>query len=136
MIRSVSLFDIMNDKKGREIVLSGNKEKLYELLYDLGMDTKLFEVEEHLCSHRPLTKEDKEPWFGTLYKGDERKDRQWIESGNASFEAEVEATGDVSLQRELAAMSREANYYEAAVGKLKQDKKVYNEFKKSERKVK
>lgn len=126
MIRAISMFDIANDPSGKEILKSGNTEALKQYLFSLGLDIDSLEYREEICHHRPLSMKGNEQWFGVRYVSTERKDAEWLKSEYCTFENKVECCGDVSLQRELASMSKEGNIFESTVDKAKRGRKRKN----------
>lgn len=106
---SYSLYDLMMYEEVREAVKEGDVEVFEKCLHKVGVDlTKGYCFAERL--HRPIHGRDNTPVMGTIVIFEERLDKEWIESGNASFEAEVRAKGDLSLEQEIVSMSRWMEY--------------------------
>lgn len=103
MQRAISVFDLLNWESTREVVLSGDREKLNNLLFELGFDLKEDIVEEE-CYHRPMHKN--ELMFGIRWVGRERTDEQWLSDEVCSYDNKLERIGleDVELQRDLLKM--------------------------------
>lgn len=126
----ISLYDLMNYKESKEIVLSGDKKALKEALFTLGLNVKNEPYYEEECYHRPATKADKAPWYGIRYVCSERVDDEWINSGYASMEAIIESSDDLSLKAVLNGMNRQSavdktwNNKEAAKVAIKNESKV------------
>lgn len=70
---------------------------LHKVLWELGLDTSK-PITERLCTHRNL---QKEVVTCLMYRGEERTDKGWLQSGCASIEAVKKSTRDKSLQQEL-----------------------------------
>lgn len=66
-------------------------------LFSSGMDIKKGYTYE-VCEHRPLSQN--QPVFGGVYIGNERVDDEWLRSGNASIEVQME-TEEPALREEL-----------------------------------
>lgn len=73
--------------------------QLQQTLYALGMDVSSNFCETLHCIHRTLSRI--EPYEGRLFIGPERVDEEWLNSGQASFDVQVEIVGDMSLKHEL-----------------------------------
>lgn len=94
---SLSFYDLLQFPLFKISAKQDDKELMKKIFHEAGIDTnKEFELVEVL--HRPIT--SKEPWFGLRVQGEERLDREWLESGIASFEARTYTT-DASLRAEL-----------------------------------
>lgn len=94
---SLSFYDLLQYPLFKMAAKQDDKELMKKIFHEAGIDTnKEFELVEVL--HRPVS--SKEPWFGLRVHGEERLDREWLESGVASFEARTYTT-DVSLRAEL-----------------------------------
>lgn len=111
MIRYVSLYDIMNDPVGNDIVKHGDEYELINFLYTLGFDIDK-KIERQQVYHRPLTRESHDPFFGMRFVGTERVDEQWRNSGHMSQEARMEIyrREDPAKYIELSRMSYYPNY--------------------------
>lgn len=73
-------------------------------LFSSGMDIKKGYTYE-VCEHRPLSQN--QPVFSGVYIGNERTDDEWLRSGNASLEVQIE-TADPALRAELRDIARVA----------------------------
>ena len=100
----VSLPDLVSTLKGAG--MDGSKlsgDDLLEVLWLLGLDTKDYKVIERVDTHRTS---DNKAVTCLRYICSERMDKEWLESGMATFEAKLEASGDASLNREIASIGR------------------------------
>lgn len=77
--------------------------ELHKVLHQLGLDTSL-EVVEVQCTHRNL---QKQVVTCLMFRGAERTDKAWLNSGCASIEALKASTNDLSLRKELDYLSRQ-----------------------------
>lgn len=71
-----------------------NQKEFEEMLYDLGLDTKNYPYEVQNVQHRNRFNEIVSC---ERFVGNERTDRDWIQSGNASQEALDKAAGNKLL---------------------------------------
>lgn len=104
---SLSLSDLILIPKFQKAFGENNKEEIYKILFENGMDVTSDEpVEEIVCTHRNL----RGKVVNCLrYESNERTDRQWIESGAASWDAQVAACEDQSMRVELRVMGRQGS---------------------------
>lgn len=101
--RSISFYDLKATPGAIGIMERNNKEEINNLLEQLGFDTRLgFEI--NVCQHRALT--TNEVINGPRLDGYESLSKSWLESGNASMEAKLEAVKDKSLRDELLEMCK------------------------------
>lgn len=111
MIRYVSLYDIMNDPVGSEIVRNGDEYELIDFLHTIGFDIDK-KIERQSVFHRPLTRPQHDEFYGLRFVGTERVDEQWRNSGHMSQEARMEIyrREDPEKYIELSRMSYYPNY--------------------------
>ena len=104
----VSMHDILDNPTLREVVLSNDEGTFYKALDEAGFDIN-DDIEWQACYHRRL---NKEVVYGVRIFGREKTTEEWLSSGNASLEARKVAAGrkDVSLLREMEAMSKQPNF--------------------------
>lgn len=107
MIRSLSLYDIMNDPKGREIVQSGNEQDFKDMLWQLGFDVNK-PIERQEVMHRPMSAKTNEPVFGMRFVGTERTDGGWAKSFDARMEEYRQ--NDFELYKEMTRMNYHHNH--------------------------
>lgn len=94
---SLSFYDLLQYPLFKMAAKQNDEYLMKEILYQAGMDTsKEFEIVEVL--HRPLTTND--AWFGLRVQGEERLDKEHLNSGIATLEAQL-FTKDKSLAAEL-----------------------------------
>lgn len=108
VVRNISFSILMKDKETVDIIKSGNQEAFEKILYDKwGVD--IYQPYEIWSGcHRPL-EQNPETFNGPMVIGVERTDKEYISSGNASFEAQVVARNDVSLLMDIQRMSRQSS---------------------------
>ena len=108
-MRCISLVDILLVPEAREIVLNDDLGKFYDLLYDIGFDINE-EINIESCLHRLMS--SNEVVFAPRVVGLERSDDDWRNSGYMTDETRKRIAGrkDVSLLRELEALSKESNF--------------------------
>lgn len=94
---SYSFFDLLKDPLFRMAAKQDDKSLMNKCFWDIGIDTKEF-VEIIEANHRPKTSND--PWFGLMVSGLERRDKEWLTSGYASYEAQI-YTSNPFLRDEL-----------------------------------
>lgn len=106
VVRNISFSVLMKDNETKDIIKSGDKERFEDILYrKWGVDVfSPWEVVS--CHHRPL-EQSPETFNGPMVIGVERTDSSWIESGEASFEAQVAARNDISLMMDVARMGKQ-----------------------------
>lgn len=79
-------------------------------LYELGIDTENHSVIEQQAWHRPISAPTNSPIYATRWVGQERTDRAWVESGNASKEVRIAAANFSDLGSELEILGRQSNF--------------------------
>lgn len=119
--RSISVFDLKSIPGAIGIIQRNNKKEIDTLLYQYGFDIESgYDFVE--CNHRPLTLESNIPVFGVLIVGTERLCDEWINSGNASWEAVVTACKDPSMRADLRIMSQEYRNTEHIIDHISKNK--------------
>lgn len=115
---SLSFYDLLQYPLFKMAARQNDEGLMKEIFYQAGMDTsKKFEIVEVL--HRPLTTTD--AWFGLRVQGEERLDKEHLNSGIATLEAQM-FTKDLSLRLELCRLdprncvSKKRSGYEDEVG--------------------
>lgn len=108
--RVLSFHDLMLDSEFKKAVTENNKQKMDELLYQVGVDVSQgWNVIERL--HRPLSfKNYEEPIYGPMVEYSPRTDKEWLKSGYATTEEVIDATTDSFLRAELMTMSKQSNF--------------------------
>lgn len=101
--RSLSVFDLLKVPAAAGIIQRNNKSEIDSLLFQLGFDVKLGYEMVH-CLHRPLT--SNKPVDGIRIEGWELMTQEWLNSGNASLEARMEACTDPTLREELIKLNK------------------------------
>lgn len=86
----------------QEAVEIENKKVFEAILFTNGMEVSLG-YELVACNHRTINNIE---YYGIRVEGFERTDKAWLATGCASMEAQIEATKDKSLRKEL----RQMNY--------------------------
>jgi len=100
---ALSFYDLLMVDDFKEAMDTDNKKILEAILYANGMDIYLG-YEFIACKHRTINKIE---YDGIRVQGFERLDKEWLGTGAASREAEIEAVSDIHLRHELRKMSRE-----------------------------
>lgn len=114
--REISFYDLMQYPEAKQAILDNDEKAMNKVLYSLGLDiNEYFEIVD--CYHRPLTKKDNSPWYGSRYVGVERQDKAYLESGNSSWENIVDSTGDIGLKLQLEQMSKQGSSEKAFTSK-------------------
>lgn len=114
---SYSMYDLMMYDEVKEAVKKGDVKAFEKCLHKVGVDLKKgYCFAERL--HRPIHRDSNTPVMGTIVIFEERTDEEWIKSGLASFDAEVRAKGDTSLEKEVESMSRWMEYGKVYEGGL------------------
>jgi len=114
--REISFYDLMQYAEAKQAILDNDEKAMKKVLYSLGLDTnEYYEIVD--CYHRPLTKKDNEPWYGSRYVGVERQDKAYLESGNSSWENIVDSSGDIGLKLQLEQMSKQGSSEKAFTSK-------------------
>lgn len=114
---NLSVSDLLLVDGFKESFGQDNKEKIKEILFNNGMDVNK-EFELVFCRHRNLRGMVVEC---QRYEGEERFDRDWLKSGAASWEAQLEAC-DPQTRIDLRVMGNRASPTEAAMRHAKNDK--------------
>jgi len=102
---SLSLSDLILIGKFAKAFGEDDKQTMYEVLYENGMDI-VKGVEEVVCQHRNLQ--------GKVanclrFEGAERCDKDWLSTGAASLNAHIKSCNDVEQRMALRMMSREGS---------------------------
>ncbi len=98
---NLSVSDLIHVDGFKEVFAAGDIEAVKKFLYHNGMNTEK-EFELVRSTHRNLRNQVVN---GERFEGQERLDEQWIKSGCASLEAQIEAVEDDNLRFNLRAMS-------------------------------
>lgn len=85
-------------------------QELLWLLWEMGFDTKNFEVIEQYAYHRPVTALSNNPQYGRRWFGMERKDDQWVNSKYSSLDVRVATAGFSDLGSVIGMMARQSNF--------------------------
>ena len=95
---TISVIDLakLDVCKGGKCVQS-DERTLSLALFNSGMDVKKGYTYE-VCEHRPISQN--QTVLSGVYIGSERTDDEWLRSGNASIEVQIE-TADPALRAEL-----------------------------------
>lgn len=106
VVRNISFWLLMQDEETKKIIEDNDELAFEKILYEKwGVDTgELYEIKS--CKHRPL-EQDPFTFNGPIVLGVERQDSEYLKSGKASFEAQVAAKGDISLQSDIARIGRQ-----------------------------
>lgn len=97
---ALSFHDLMLVDGFKEAVEIENQKVFEAILYTNGMDVGLG-YELVACNHRTLRNIE---YYGIRVEGFERTDPQWLATGCASIDAQIEACSDLALRRELRKM--------------------------------
>lgn len=100
---ALSFHDLMMVDGFKEALDADNRKILEAIFYTNGLDTRLG-YEFVSCTHRTINKIE---YTGVRVQGFERIDRDWIATGVASPEAQLEAIPDIHLRAELRKMGKE-----------------------------
>ena len=101
--RNISFTDLAKIPGSIGIMERNNKEEINQLLSQLGFDVRLgYEI--NICHHRALT--TNQAVYGPRIEGYESTSEEWLNSGNASLEAKMEACTDPTLRDALLEMCR------------------------------
>ena len=102
-----SMHDLMSNADFKKAVVDGNKAKMEELLYQVGVDVQQdWDIIDRL--HRPLSfKNYEEPIYGPMVEYFPRTDAAWLKSGYATVEDIIEATPDSHMRASLICMNRQ-----------------------------
>lgn len=73
---------------------------LKSILYECGIDVEK-EYDWHYCTHRRM---NNEVVTCPRVEGKERIDREWLESGMASYDSRIDSYEDISFRQELRKM--------------------------------
>lgn len=106
MSQVLSFFDLFLDPEFKKAYMNQDKKRVDELLFQVGVDvTKEYNVIERL--HRPLSAKTNEPIKGAMLEYSPRQDKQWLKSGYASWDEQLDACEDVTLKDQLGYISFE-----------------------------
>ena len=101
--RAISFVDLKCIPGAIGIMERNDKKEVETLLEQLGYDVKLgYEI--NVCHHRALT--TNQAVYGPRIEGYESCSDEWLNSGNASLEAKIEAAKDPHLREALVEMNR------------------------------
>lgn len=114
---NISLSDLLLIDNFAEIYGKEDKEAIKKVLYNNGMDISQG-FDELVCTHRNLRGN---VVSCMMFQGYERCDREWLKSGAASWEAQLEAC-DPQTRIDLKVMGNRASPTEAAMRHAKNDK--------------
>jgi len=114
---NLSVSDLLLVDGFKEAFGQGNKEEIKQILFNNGMDVNK-EFELVFCRHRNLRGMVVEC---QRYEGEERFDRDWLKSGAASWEAQLEAC-DPQTRIDLKVMGNRASPTESAMRHAASDK--------------
>lgn len=93
-------------------------------LQELGIDTQNHSVIEQQAWHRPLSATTNSPIYATRWVGQERTDREWLESGNASKEVRLAASNFSDLASELEILGKQSNFTAQILEHISEKKNV------------
>lgn len=124
MYKSVSLYDIIysNPNLLQEMKNSSKEEfdkKIKSILFELGLDVNSKDFEEKVVLHRPVLRENRDPYKGVVYTSKERSDKIWVNSGYCSLEQKLHLSGDKSLMKEINQLGRKLTWDDQTGGKLR-----------------
>ena len=122
--KSVSMYDILQDKDLKQAVLDNNEDVIHKVLWTVGLDVHHEEFEMISCEHRPRSLKINQTWNGPLFIAPERVDKQYLESGLASDTVKLEAKGDISLIAELNRIGRQSNFTGELLNNARRHKRV------------
>jgi len=127
MIKTVSMYDLMEVQEIRTAILTSKEEDFNRYMYALGFDTSE-PIQEIECNHRPMFTYP-EIKFGIMYSGKERSDKAYIKSGACSMEGRIEAVsnGDMDLVAILTEMSSQPNFSGMMMRHARGEEGVYKE---------
>lgn len=117
-VRWVSVFDLLQFERSREAILNDDFTEFYNILYEIGIDIDK-EIDVQYVTHRPLS--TKTPFTGLRWVGEERRDKEWLESEWCTRENKLELLGakDVSFLKEIIEMSKLPQFTQRAMDHLK-----------------
>lgn len=94
---SISMADLMTVQGFAEAYGNKDKEKLDVIFHGCGVDVSK-DYEWHFCTHRRISGE-----IVTCERleGHERIDREWLESGFATYDAQIDSHPDLYFRQEL-----------------------------------
>lgn len=101
--RTISFYDLKHTPGAIGIMQRNDKKEVDALLWQFGFNTKVG-IDLVECHHRALT--TNQPIFGVRIEGVERHDKEWLSSGLASTEAQIEAVKDKTMRDELIKMNK------------------------------
>lgn len=94
---SISMADLMTVQGFAEAYGNKDKEKLDVIFYGCGVDVSKY-YEWHFCTHRRI---NGETVTCERLEGHERFDREWLESGFATYDAQIDSHPDLYFRQEL-----------------------------------
>ena len=94
---SISMADLMTVPGFAEAYGNKDKEKLDVIFYGCGVDVSKY-YEWHFCTHRRI---NGETVTCERLEGHERFDREWLESGFATYDAQIDSHPDLYFRQEL-----------------------------------
>lgn len=130
MIRSISIYDLMEIPQTKEFIRTADAEGFKGALHYLGFDVNR-EIREEEHYHRPLFT-GKEVKYGKVWFGFERSDKEWLASGAASLENRISVImqTDESLADELSEMCSYPEIADMMIRHARNELHVFNdEFK-------
>jgi len=106
---ALSLSDLILVQGFAEAFSDKDTKRIHKILFQNGMNIKDEEgVEEVIVNHRNLQGKEINC---LVYRGTERTDKEWLNSGAATLEAYM-ASADTDTQKDMIRMSRRYNNYE------------------------
>ena len=107
--RAISVIDLLSVPEMKEIVMERDVEAFTKAMWDSGFDTQ-YGLMYQVCWHRTFF--DKTPVYTGRFVSEERSDKEWMNSGNASYEKRLEQYGktDREFQRMLIEMNAYPNF--------------------------
>lgn len=124
MHRAISIIDLLIFDEVKEILKNGDEKAFEELLFEIGFDINKH-IHYQICLHRPMSymAADKKPIESARWIGEERRDREWMESEYCTYDNKLELIGitDLGFQKELVGMSQPPNFTAMACNHLKEN---------------
>lgn len=121
--KSVSAYDLHKALNlGKDDQIKDDVLLLY--LWELGIDVENFAVVEQVIWHRPLSAPTNSPIYATRWIGQERTDKEWIDSGFASKEARLATANFSDLATEIEKLGRQSNFTAEIVQHMKDKKNI------------
>lgn len=129
------MVDLLSHEKAKKILMHGSNEDIKEMLYGLGFDVYGYGLEYQIVEHVPLSwrpYKNKSVHTGRFYSW-ERRDEEWIESGNCSEEQRLAQMylKDKELVEDLARLSHLPNWTGMAMDHLEKHWSLKKEGKKN-----